>query len=62
MQDADQVDGIRIDFKEIEGYLKKFILWVRILFMSILVSSLIAIFIWNFFAPPPREVSASVIN
>ena len=62
LQGGDQVDGIRIDLKEVEGYLNKLILWVRILFMSNLVLSLIAIVIWNFFAPPHRDVSERVIN
>ena len=39
MQGSDQIDEIRIDLKEVKGYLKKIILWARILFLSILVNS-----------------------
>ena len=43
----DEVDGFHLDMAKVEGYLKQLVLWVRILFMTILVISLVSIAVWS---------------
>ena len=57
----DMVDGFRLDVKNVEVYLKQFIVWIRIMVSVVLVLSLGTIFSWNFFAPTSKEVSDRVI-
>ena len=47
---------------QIEGYLKQFVLWIRILIMTVLVISLGSIAVWNFIAPDQKDVSERVID
>ena len=55
------VDGFRLDVKNVEVYLKQFIVWIRIMVSVVLVLSLGTIFSWNFFAPISKYVSDRVI-
>ena len=45
---------------KIEGYLKKLVLWMRILIKTVLVITLVSIAVWNFFAPPRKGASERV--
>ena len=58
----DEVDGIRIDVRKVEAYLKKLIHWIRMLISVVLVLSLVRIVVWNFFAPASKAVSDRVID
>ena len=62
MVGRDELDGFHLDMTKVEGYLKKLVLWVRILIMTILVLSLVSIAVWNFFAPAHKDVSDRVID
>ena len=57
----DVVDAFRLDVANVEVYLKKLIVWIRILVTLVLVLSLCTIFIWNFFAHTSQHVSDRVI-
>ena len=57
----DEVDGIQLDMPKIEGYLKRLVLWIRILIMTVLVISFVSIGVLNFFAPASKDVSERVI-
>ena len=61
MVGRDLVDGFRLDVASVEVYLKKLIIWIRILVIVVLVLSLGTIFVWNFFAPTSKDVSDRVI-
>ena len=58
----DEVDGFRLDVTKVNVYLKKIILWVRVLIVSVLVLTLGTVMLWNFFAPTTKDVSDRVIN
>ena len=58
----DQVDGIREHIGKLEQYLKNLLIWLRVLVVCLVVISLIAIVVYNFFAPPEKDVSPEVIN
>ena len=58
----DEVDGLRVDLTKVEEYLKKLILWIRIMITVVLVFSLVTLIVWNFFAPSIKDVSERVIQ
>ena len=58
----DQVDGIREHVGKLEEYLKKLVIWVRILIVCVIAISLFGIVVYNFFAPPEKDISQQVIN
>ena len=58
----DEVDGVTEKVTKIEEYLRQLIVWGRTLLIAILAISLIAILIYNFFAPAEKDVSSTVIN
>ena len=43
-----------------EAYLKKLILWIRIMITVVVPFTLFKIVVWNFFAPTSKEVSHRV--
>ena len=58
----DQVDGISEHIGKLEENLKKLLNWIRVLIVSFIVVSLIAIVVYNYFAPPEKDISQDVIN
>ena len=58
----DQLDGIQKSVSEIEEFLKKVVMWGRIVIIAVLALSLILILIFNFFAPTEKDVSQEVID
>ena len=55
-------DGVTTSITKIEDYLKKLLMWGRILLVSFLGLALFTILIYNFFAPSEKDVSPKVIN
>ena len=55
------VDGFRIDSPNVDIYLKKLIVWIRVLLTVVLVLSLRTILIWNVFGSKNKDVSDRVI-
>ena len=58
----DQIDGIQHSVSEIEEYLRKAVVWGRIIIIGFLSLSLVVIIIYNFFSPPEKDVSQEVID
>lgn len=58
----DQLDGIQKSVSDIEEYLRKAVMWGRIIIIAVLALSLILILIYNFFAPSEKDVSQDVID
>ena len=58
----DHVAGIRQHIGKLEEYLKNLMVWLRILMVCLIMVSLIGIIVYNFFAPPEKDVSPVVIN
>jgi len=58
----DQVDGVREDVNKLEGYLKATIYWARILILAFVTLSLVAVLIYNFFAPKEKDVPDHIIE
>ena len=57
----DEVEGYRLDLKNVELCLKQLIVRIRILVSVVLVLSMGTIIIWNFFPPTSKDVSDRVI-
>ena len=58
----DQVDGIREHIGKLEEYLKNLMNWIRVLIVCFIVVSLITVVVYNYFAPPEKDISQDVIN
>ena len=56
----DEPVGCRLNWTKVEVYLKKLILWIRILILFVLVLSLVTIVVWNCIAPTSKDVSDRV--
>ena len=57
-----QVDGIREHVGKLEEYLKKLVVWIRVLIVCVIAISLFGIVVYNYFAPPEKDISQQVIN
>jgi len=58
----DMPDGVTHSITKIEDYLKKLLMWGRILLVSVLGLAVFAILVYNFFAPSEKDVSPKVIQ
>ena len=55
-------DGVTQSITKIEDYLKKLMMWGRIILVGFLALAVVAILIYNFFAPSDKDVSPTVLN
>ena len=58
----DQVDGIREHVGKLEEYLKKLVIWIRILTVCVIAISLFGMVAYNYFVPHEKDISDQVIN
>jgi len=58
----EQVDGVREEVNKLEGYLKATIYWARILILAIITLSLVAVLVYNFFAPKEKDIPDHIIE
>ena len=59
---TDQVDGLRIEMSKLEEYLRQIVIWVRIVFIAIVILGLAGLMFYNLISPPDKDVPQEYID